>query len=276
MCGTGADDIGSDFSAAPVVCRRSFGVLGDEGGSCIAGGEFTLSAQEMKMGLCWMLIILLGCKSLLGTQLPSTCDCDDMPEVQFIPANDGVRVPCPNVTGEELTYELRKGQQAIYNYTCTNKENSQKCKSLNDRQDVEPFNNKGNKFAGFLLTKGTSEITGIYSCIAKKIFLPPVIKECAQRILVLDGGCRFQSSQHNCSNVTTERQDPRETQGYPWIWITVVALLGAYSLTVTILALVNWMKLKKTDSQSDYMNTKPRAARGNKNRGIQNPFPKYF
>lgn len=165
----------------------------------------------------------------------------------------------------------------IYNHTCTDKENSQKCKTLHDRLDVKPHKNREHKFVSFVLTEATAESQGTYSCMVIRTYPPPIIKECARRILLLDEGFHIQSSQQNSSNITAEKQDPRETQGYLWIWITVVAFLGAYSLIVTILALVNWMKLKKTDSQSDYMNTKPRAARGNKkNRGVQNPFPKYF
>uniref|UniRef100_A0A3P8S3D7 Immunoglobulin subtype domain-containing protein n=1 Tax=Amphiprion percula TaxID=161767 RepID=A0A3P8S3D7_AMPPE len=247
---------------------EELGVLGDEGEKRSAGG--TLSGQEMKMGFCWMLIILLSCR--LSQATPSKCTCDDESIIHFVPENGSIRVlvPCPNVTGVDLEFLLYKDQEVIYDDTY-GKEIS------HGWLDVKLDKNRENKTVGFILTKATTESQGIYICTATRTYPPPYRKESGQGILLLDERFRFQRSKHNSSNMTAERQDSRETQSYPWIWITAVALLSTYSLVVTVLAWVNWMKLKKTDCQSDYINTKPRAPRGNKKkRGVQNPIPRYF
>ncbi|XP_008299938.1 T-cell-specific surface glycoprotein CD28 homolog [Stegastes partitus] len=237
-----------------------------------------LSAQDIKMGLCWILIILLGCGLSRATE--STCNCEDEPEIHYVSANGSISftVPCPNVTGEDLTFVLRKGKEVIYNHTFTGEEKSQNHKPLHGRLDVKPYRDKENKFVAFNVTEATAASHGIYSCRAIKVFPPPYITEIAQRILIVDEEIHCPRSEKNNSQITTpEQQDLRETPSYPWIWILVVAVLGTYSLAVTIFASVNWMKLKNTDSQSDYMNTKPRAHRGNKKkRGVQNPIPRYL
>uniref|UniRef100_A0A3Q1F5S6 T-cell-specific surface glycoprotein CD28-like n=1 Tax=Acanthochromis polyacanthus TaxID=80966 RepID=A0A3Q1F5S6_9TELE len=257
--GSSADGIHSELSSRTEELR----VLGDEGEKRSAGG--TLSGPEMKMGLCWMLIILLGCR--LSQATPSKCTCDDETVIYFVPENGSihVRVPCPNVTGEELMFFLHKDQEVIYNHTYREE-------ISHGRLDVKLDKDGENRTVGFILTQATTESQGSYNCKATKRYPPPYLEKRGQGILLLDERFRFQPG-----NTPTEGPAVEEIQSFPWIWITAVALLSTYSLVVTVLALVSWMKLKKTDCQSDYMNTKPRAPRGNKKkRGVQNPIPRYF
>lgn len=225
----------------------------------------------MKMGLLWMLLVLLSCSFSQAT--PRKCSCDDESTVYFVPEKGSidVLVPCPNVSGVDLDFFLYKDKEKIYNYTSP-KEIS------HGWPDVKLDKNKENKTVGFILTNLTTESQGIYVCTISRTYPPPYTpEERGPEILLLDERFRFQSSEHNCSSLTEERQDSRELQSFPWIWITVVALLSTYSLVVSVLALVSWRKLRKTDCQSDYINTKPRAPRGNKKkRGVQNPIPRYF
>lgn len=225
----------------------------------------------MKMGLLWMLLVLLSCSFSQAT--PSKCSCGDVSIVHFVPEKGSIQVlvPCPNVSGVDLDFFLHKDEEQIYNYTSTQE-------ISHGRLDVKLDKNEENQTVGFILTKVTTESHGIYVCKIARTYPPPYTQQSGQRILLLDERLRFQSSQHNCNNFTEERQDvSREIQSFPWIWMTAVALLSIYSLVVSVLALVSWTKLRKTDCQSDYINTKPRAPRGNKKkRGVQNPIPRYF
>ncbi|XP_044043977.1 T-cell-specific surface glycoprotein CD28 isoform X2 [Siniperca chuatsi] len=82
---------------------------------------------------------------------------------------------------------------------------------------------------------------------------------------------------HQCKH-NKDCSDSRDQNSvFPWIWILVVLLIIIYSIIVTIIAFINWVKLRRTDSQSDYMNTKPRAPRDRKKkRGVQTPIPRHF
>lgn len=126
----------------------------------------------------------------------------------------------------------------------------------------------------------------------------------------------FPGHQCNVKRDREDRGD-KESRDFSWIWIVVLVSVTLYGVIVTICASSFWVrkiqytplrliqssksswvkflqwkhvfttktklsdvsqiKLKKTDSQSDYINTKPRAPRRpRKNRGVQNPAPRFL
>ncbi|TDG96228.1 hypothetical protein EPR50_G00237660 [Perca flavescens] len=116
-----------------------------------------------------------------------------------------------------------------------------------------------------MLTGVNANSYGFYRCELIITYLPPLrTKQSTSRILVLVEG-------HQCQSPSGDQNN-----GFLWIWILVLVLFGIYSLIVTIIASIIWVKWRRSDSQSDYMNTKPKATRNRKKRGFQNPIPRHF
>uniref|UniRef100_A0A3Q3NGY6 T-cell-specific surface glycoprotein CD28-like n=1 Tax=Labrus bergylta TaxID=56723 RepID=A0A3Q3NGY6_9LABR len=206
------------------------------------------------MSPCWVFMILVGFRisdakyvflfSLSLDKLKSVC----------VAAGDSVSVPCPNMTGEDFRLNLLKDQEVISNHTC----------SLGNKLHIKTDNDS----VSFLLTGVNASSHGVYRCEGQVRFPPPLLPAVpgAVSILVLIEGHQCKVPKQECSD-------------NPWIWIWILALVSVtlYSVIITVSAVFFWVKLRKTDSQSDYMNTKPRAPRGQrKNRGVQNPAPRYF
>lgn len=172
-----------------------------------------------------------------------------------------------------MTFSLFKEEEVIYNHTCIRGKNATNCEPPYTRVGVELREDTENKSASFKLTGVNAISYGIYRCVAIVNFPPPLRKvPSALRILVRVEG-------HQCK--ITDKGSPKDPitdgdqkDGSLWIWIPVLVVLGIYSLIVTIISCVNWSRL---DSQSDYMNTKPKAPRDRKKkRGVQIPVPRHF
>ncbi|XP_069554521.1 T-cell-specific surface glycoprotein CD28 [Brachyistius frenatus] len=227
--------------------------------------------------VCWVLVILLGCGFSRGTPSSSNGTCAELLKIYRIPANGSmsVFVSCPNVTGRDVTFTLFKGKEELYKHCVgSDGKTSPDCQSQQPRPDIKPNKNKEDKFVGFILSGVADRTLDMYRCRVTITFPPPLQTEWSTRpiLVVLEGQHCIEDD-----NIGHKVKTEDTTQRFPWIWVLVVAFLSTYSLTVTVIAFVSWLKLRETDSQSDYMNTKPRAPGDRrKKRGVLNPIPRYF
>ncbi|XP_062270680.1 uncharacterized protein si:dkey-1h24.6 [Scomber scombrus] len=223
--------------------------------------------QKMKMSVCWMFVILLGCRLLHASQSQSTSICKHKLKTVCIPDKHNVSIPCPDMTGEDFGYTLFKDEKVIHNHTCSLGKNALNCK-LNTSMGVLLERNNS---SAFILTGVTAENYGIYRCEGMVTYPPPYINDAsALRILVLVQG-------YQCKVKPAPCEIKHVVHRLHWIWISVVVVTCIYSIVVTIIAVLNYIKLRHSDSQSDYMNTKPRAPKDRKRkRGLENPIPRHF
>uniref|UniRef100_A0A3B3VL77 Uncharacterized LOC106950962 n=1 Tax=Poecilia latipinna TaxID=48699 RepID=A0A3B3VL77_9TELE len=217
------------------------------------------------MGVYWLLIILLSCTTS-EQQWDVQCTTAESPKYVF--------VPCPNMSAgqvkaksedTDVTYKLFKNEKLIQ--VCPK---TQKLCNQTD-PDIHPEKDENGTLAGFRLTRKAVPKQAIYKCEGKVTYPPPVIST-NSTVLILEEGEYVRDYVISILNVHTQKT------GIPvWIWMVVVALLSTYSLAATITALIIWYKMKDADSQSDYMNTKPRPpAKQRKKRGVQHPIPRHF
>uniref|UniRef100_A0A8C7WK80 Uncharacterized protein n=1 Tax=Oryzias sinensis TaxID=183150 RepID=A0A8C7WK80_9TELE len=198
-------------------------------------------------GFCWTLLVLMLCRT---SHASLDLDTKDVTLKR-------VFVLCPNFTTQQVLFKLTINQELVGNVTCKIKNSSQVCDPQPSNTDVE-FKKTG-ALVGFELRGAKARADVAYKCVADKKFPPP-----------------FQSLPGNSSFLVFYEGTRGGGGGggqLLWVWVTGVTLLATYGLAVTVAAFVLWFKLKDADSQNDYMNTKPKAAR--KRRGLQNPTPKY-
>ncbi|XP_019963517.2 T-cell-specific surface glycoprotein CD28 isoform X1 [Paralichthys olivaceus] len=224
------------------------------------------------MSVSWMFLLLLGCRSSCTTHVSqSTCPCNVQLKTVCVANREDVHVPCPIKTEDEMTFNLFKGQELISNVSCTGENHTLNCTVLNARVGVE-VERKQQKSVDFVLTGVNESSHGTYRCEGIITFPPPFkgVPSVVMIQVLVEGHlckCNKESSNHGDNS----------SQIYKWIWILMVVLLSIYSITVTIIAIVNWVRMRNIDSQSDYMNTKPRGQRdGRKKRGVQKPIPRHF
>ncbi|XP_047432103.1 uncharacterized protein LOC125000611 isoform X2 [Mugil cephalus] len=201
--------------------------------------------------------------------------CKEPLNFRSVPANGNLSVPCPNTTTTDFTegtFTLYRGLDVIYNVQ--HKCDSGKCVKTHNLSDVTLDINERDEIVGFIVSGDKVRNLTSYKCIATKTYPPPLQHLFAGGIVALKEG---RSSACNTDNSTQQphQRTIERAEIFLWMWITAVVLLSAYSLIVTILALVIWSKLKSADNQSDYMNTKPRPSRERRKKGIQNPIPRY-
>ncbi|KAF1371764.1 hypothetical protein PFLUV_G00272490 [Perca fluviatilis] len=213
------------------------------------------------MRACWMFMILLSCS--LRTKSQSIRK--DQLKIECVPANGNVSVPCPeSAKGTDVTFELIKDDKVISNHRCNPDNNTCQCKPPCTRVGVE-LHQKKNTSVSFMLTGVNASSHGIYRCEATVTYPPPLRTEHSTLLsLVLVEGHQYQCPGGDQNN------------GFLWLWILGLVLCGIYSVIVTIIASIIWVKWRRSDSQSDYMNTKPKATRNRKKRGFQNPIPRHF
>ncbi|XP_035005641.2 uncharacterized protein si:dkey-1h24.6 [Hippoglossus stenolepis] len=228
----------------------------------------------MRTSVGWTFLMLLGCRLSCATHVsPNTCPCNVRLKAVCVPGRENVSVTCPNVTADEIIFKLFKERELISNVTCTRENNTLKCTSLYTRVGVEVENIR-QKSMDFVLTRVTESSYGTYRCESLVMFPPPLkTVHSAGMILVEGHPCRFKKD----TSKDSSHCDDNPSRGFDWIWIPMVALLSIYSGTVTVIAIVIWVRMRNEASQSDYMNTKPRGMRdGRKKRGIQKPIPRHF
>ncbi|CAJ1086926.1 LOW QUALITY PROTEIN: T-cell-specific surface glycoprotein CD28-like [Xyrichtys novacula] len=225
------------------------------------------------MKVCWVFVILMGFRISDAAQCQSSYTCPDKLEMVCVPTGQDVFVPCPELKGEIFQFNLFKNNEVIYNHSCHHDKGALNCTPSYSRMGVDLHIK--NKSVSFKLTGVNASSHGAYRCMRTITFPPPYITPvpgAALVVVLLEG--------HHCkTNKPIEDPKPPERQisDFLWIWILGLVSVIIYSVIITTLALFFWVKLRRTDSQNDYMNTKPRAPRGHKrNRGVQNPAPRYF
>ncbi|KAK2880333.1 T-cell-specific surface glycoprotein CD28 [Channa argus] len=216
------------------------------------------------MSVYWIFVILLCSKLSHATHSHSTNTCDEKREPMCEPGKEEVHVPCPNISALEITLRLYKDHEVLFNLTCNLVDNKWNCPESESMAGVKLHE----KLVSFILYGLTGKNQGIYKCEGTAIFPPPIItvpSNVSIHVHMEENNCK-------CCGIVIPENPSSEV-----MWIVVVALLSTYSLTVTTISLIIWLKMRKTDSQSDYMNTIPRAPKGRRRkRGFQYPIPRHF
>nr|XP_012774911.1 uncharacterized protein LOC101482322 isoform X2 [Maylandia zebra] len=193
------------------------------------------------MRISWMFMCLLVCKSSYGTQDQSDSNCDWSGLTLHDSSNDNVTVTCPLILpkDEEISFYLLKDKDMIYSHTC-----KQNCTGM--KWDAGELHTNGSHW--FFTVKLGHNIRGLYRCNITRAYPPPLTKDYGDPVLVIE-------FPHQCPTPTCNPTGDAPNTSQEWIWIMVIAIL----------------KLKNTENQSDYMNTKPRAPRDRKKKkGLQN------
>uniref|UniRef100_A0A672GNJ4 Uncharacterized protein n=1 Tax=Salarias fasciatus TaxID=181472 RepID=A0A672GNJ4_SALFA len=234
------------------------------------------------MRLCWLLLVVLGCRPSRAAPSPSIGALQGKLQTSSSPHCHGTAlILCPSVTGKTLRFNLLRGDERICNCTCQVQPGEQDC-SAQCSPDVKPHKSREGRFAGFNVTVSKTPVR--YSCEAAVISPPPLKKSLSDAVvpLLVEGKPSHLVTAHLrcvcvCSPSCRGDGQERRSGTWLWIWILVVVSLSVYGLAVTVLASVCWTKLRRTELQNDYMNAKPRVQRApKKKRGIQNPIPRYF
>uniref|UniRef100_H2T9I9 CD28 molecule n=1 Tax=Takifugu rubripes TaxID=31033 RepID=H2T9I9_TAKRU len=183
-----------------------------------------------------------------------------------VPVGGNVNVPCPNSSAEDIKFSLFKDGECVHHHTQISGATTPNQNTSTNPVGVEyPSANSPN----FTITGVNASSHGIYTCEVTEMFPPPLMTLYSDlRILVLIEG-------HQCS-AKDKNPTIRENQtcGCGWMWIFAL-VIGSYSVTVTIGAIIIWVKWRREDSQSDYINTISKTTRYNK-RKLHIPTMHYF
>ncbi|KAJ8281774.1 hypothetical protein COCON_G00042930 [Conger conger] len=199
------------------------------------------------MNIIWIAAIFLSRVLQVDASTGICTNCLDMP-IHRITSRDSTSVSCPNMTGQEVKYQLWRNKEEIRSVIWTPQNHT-----VPEFQAQNP-----NRSARFILSRLAVNDTGIYICNAEQRYPPPYIAAEGTR------------------NMVVVQELPPEVKGCPaekasqvWIWV-VLGLVAAYSIIMTGVAVGFWHNLtNKQNLQHDYMNMKPRALR--KKQGIQHP-----
>nr|XP_057908185.1 T-cell-specific surface glycoprotein CD28 [Doryrhamphus excisus] len=196
----------------------------------------------------WVFVILLGLFS--GTtpmQSNCPCKCELKTICEHAPAT--LSVPCPMMTGEDVSFSLLKDEHVIYNYKCNSTGDILECES-NPSSGV--MLQEVNESISFILTGEAASNDGLYRCEGMVTFPPPFRKDTsAVRILVHVEGrrCRDSSVETHLSNELL------------WSLIAVLGILCVYSIIISIVVCINKASTSQANFHNDYINTKPRDTR---------------
>nr|XP_040035615.1 uncharacterized protein LOC120821291 [Gasterosteus aculeatus aculeatus] len=200
----------------------------------------------------WMFMVLLSCGSY--HVIKTLDDCKGSVKAECVPVGGEVSVPCPNVTGEDVIIHLYKDHTRICNHQCTEA-------GMKLRHDNQSYT----------LTVVNSSSNGIYGCQSIAMFPPPLTKTTLCILVLVDG--------HQCTGPEQPcRTSGDQCDGFLWIWILGLVLLCSYSVIITIIASIIWVKWRSLNCQNDYMNTKPKAHKDQRKKrgGVQIPICRHF
>ncbi|XP_010891418.1 T-cell-specific surface glycoprotein CD28 [Esox lucius] len=212
------------------------------------------------MNICWILTILLSLCFSSTANVISYNIFDDLHVVQ-VRVNGTTPVCCPKLkgkNGEERLYTLLLGGSEIRNHSYDIGSNYSETVKEGLRIQV----NKMEYTFKFVLSGITTQQAGVYTCKVQNTYPPPVedVKEMCQTLVLVQ-----------------DYQGPAGCEGHGdvgWIWKPLFWINLVYGLAVTIIALACCVRLRKGEgTQSDYMNTRPRAPPRvlKKNQGVQHP-----
>ncbi|KAM8904111.1 T-cell-specific surface glycoprotein CD28 isoform 2-T2 [Spinachia spinachia] len=168
-----------------------------------------------------------------------------------VPVGVEVSVPCPNSTGQEVIFNLYKDDEEICEHVCNKAGMKQ-----------------GKDDKSFTLTVVNASSNGMYGCQRTVTYPPPLTKSTLWIIVHVEG--------HQC-NVQEGPSTAEARDRFLWIWILGLVLLCSYSLIITIIASIVWVKWRSLNCQNDYMNTKPKANKDRRKKmGVQIPSLRHF
>lgn len=102
-----------------------------------------------------------------------------------VPERDNVLVPCPDLTAEDIKYNVYRDNEVVYTYEYNHKNNE----STSVRVGMEPYKNAKDIPVGFMLTRVNTSSLGIYRCEGIVKYPPPLLQlQSQQWILVLIAG----------------------------------------------------------------------------------------
>lgn len=190
---------------------------------------------------CIGLVFLAVWGLCLSSEWSSSCN-NNLRTV-CVGVSDPVFVPCPSLDSEDLRFKLFKNQEMMSLSICNQSDPCQ-------QRSPVPFVSWTNQSTqlGFTLTVQNQSSHGLYRCEGKSMFPPPVqTKSGPEQVLVLVQGdqCKFSVSDPGSSS------DPNP------VWIIALVFSCIYSLFVSVIAVVLWMKRRSAEYQNDYVNTRP-------------------
>ncbi|KAG7463973.1 hypothetical protein MATL_G00182360 [Megalops atlanticus] len=186
--------------------------------------------------------------------------------VQRVQPNASGTVPCPYVSGDEMTFRLNRCGKIIstININKTNS-NNMTCPGVDFQMDW--VNNS--KAARFLLSQLKANSSALYNCEAEVLYPPPYRTSHGQEVMI---------------SVEELRCPPQEPNVCPpdnasmvislWIWVAACSVLFIYSTVITAISGALWKKLRnKQYLQQDYINMKPRYINRlfKRHQGVQHP-----
>ncbi|XP_076021559.1 uncharacterized protein LOC143012360 [Genypterus blacodes] len=218
---------------------------------------------DHRMRVCWMLLVLLGCRFSHANQaLSSSCN-DELQTVRAV-SGDSASVPCPlSVDAVDVTFDLLRGTEVISKHKCVLTGGRPSCslKNATGRPDAELQQNSDNATLSFALAALSVGHSAIYRCEATITFPPPhiTLRNSSSVLLLVEGP--------QC-----EQGEPGAVEGRThWAWIVGLVALSIYCVIVTFIAFMCRRRIRRIECQSDYMNTKPRAPRGRRKGTVLQP-----
>ncbi|KAL2087604.1 hypothetical protein ACEWY4_016432 [Coilia grayii] len=172
-----------------------------------------------------------------------------------------VSVLCPNVSVEEKTYELLKGDQKLH-WLEYNRGRYNTSTKLLDNNELSEFHLDSGEHSYFLLSRLTANSSGLYSCHVCVVFPPPALcKSNYTEVVFVD-----------THPVPVEPSCPPQLEPDPTHtpFLVALGLVTLYGLLLTPITFRLWRNLKKSETYDhDYINMRQFGRR--KYNGVQHP-----
>ncbi|KAM7375117.1 hypothetical protein PAMA_014278 [Pampus argenteus] len=172
------------------------------------------------MSVCWVFMILLGCRLSHASPSESLSPCNYQLKTMHVLAGHNVSLPCPKLKGELMNFRLFKDDEEI---------------NLNASTSVRELKHNGS--TSFILSGVNASSRGIYRCEGRVTFPPPSLKNNLMILLLIEG--------HQCNYSETKTVE-HQVVGLHWIWISVIVVLCIYSIVITVIALVNHVSMQRS------------------------------
>ncbi|XP_061916715.1 T-cell-specific surface glycoprotein CD28 [Entelurus aequoreus] len=220
-----------------------------------------MSPYQFKMSV-WVFVIFLVSEIPPTTPAQSNCPCKYELKAVCSHGPATVFVPCPKITGEDVTFWLLKDEREICKRKCSYTKDVLECEP---NPECSLALREANESVSFILTGDPARTSGLYMCEGMVTFPPPFKMETsAMRILVHVEGrqCQDSPAKTHLSNELL------------WILIAVLGILCVYSVTITTIAGVKWANARREHVHNVYSNTTRTKVSNKKN--YRKPKPQLF
>ncbi|CAL8308499.1 unnamed protein product [Merluccius merluccius] len=189
------------------------------------------------MGLVFAVLLLLACRCGAGLAWDCETNLSFQEETACVPADSVVLVPCPSppaaaaAADAELYFRLYKSRNIVATYLF--KKDAEPIAVVKERLQMHMNNaTAADGWARFALTGVTAEDSGLYWCITKAVYPPPVVTNCiASNVhLLLEG--------HQCKCSAASLLDQLSNFKCFWVWIGAMAALFLVTVLVSTVATV--------------------------------------